>query len=139
MNLQDVTRKYYTEQNYNCSETLLHACNEYYGLNLKEDDMKLVSGFGGGMFVGSTCGALIGCVAALSKKIIETKAHEQIDTIRPAIQKCVINFKKELNATNCSEIKPHFHSKETGCLNTCLHAAKAMEQTMDELGIKSAL
>ena len=49
------------------------------------------------------------------------------------------NFKEELKGTNCIEIKPLFHTKETKCLNTCLHAAKAMEKTMDELGIKSVL
>lgn len=139
MNLQDLTQKYYVEYDYNCAETLLHACNEYYGLHLQDDQMKLVAGFGGGMFVGSTCGALIGCVASLSEKIIETKAHDQLDVFRPAIQKCVRNFKEELKGTNCIEIKPLFHTKETKCLNTCLYAAKAMEKTMDELGIKSVL
>ncbi|MGM9948402.1 C-GCAxxG-C-C family protein [Floccifex sp.] len=135
MNLQDLTRKYYVEYDYNCAETLLHACNEYYGLSLMEEDMKVMAGFGGGMFIGSTCGALVGCVASLSKKIIETKAHDQLTDFRPAVQKCVRNFKDELNGINCSEIKPQFHSKEEKCLPTCLKAAKAMEKTMMELGI----
>ena len=136
MNLQDLTRKYYAEYDYNCAETLLHACNDYYQLGLNDEEMKLVSGFGGGMFVGSTCGALVGCVSALSKKVIEVKAHDELPTFRPAIQKCVLNFKKELGGINCVDIKPNFHSKETKCLPTCLHAAKAMEKTMVELGIK---
>ena len=57
--------------------------------------MKMIAGFGGGMFVGSTCGALVGSVAALSKMVIKTKAHDQLDEIRPYTQKCVRNFKEE--------------------------------------------
>ena len=63
---QTVVEKYYTS-GYNCSETLIRAANEYYHLDLHDEDMKMIAGFGGGMFVGSTCGALVGSVAALSK------------------------------------------------------------------------
>lgn len=51
MTLQETIQKYYVQGNYNCSETLIHAANEYYDLKLDEDSMKVLSGFGGGMFV----------------------------------------------------------------------------------------
>lgn len=138
MTLEDYTREYYTNHNYNCSETLLHACNDCYQLGLDEASMKMMGGFGGGMFVGSTCGALVGCNAALSSLLIQNKAHEELDVIRPAVQRLYRNFRAELGDSNCSAIKPLFHSEQEGCLQTCLHAARAMEKTMAELGLAPA-
>ena len=73
--LENNIQKYYT-QGYNCSETLLRACNETYQLEINEEDLRCMAGFGGGMFIGSTCGALVGCIAALSKMVCPTKAHD---------------------------------------------------------------
>ena len=75
--LEENVKKYY-QSGYNCSETLLHACNETYQLDISEEDMKIMAGFGGGMFIGSTCGALVGSIAALSKMVCKTKAHEML-------------------------------------------------------------
>ena len=135
MALEDVVERVY-KQGFNCSESLIQAANEYYGLHLTQDEYKLISGFGGGMFVGSTCGALAASIACVSKKEIQVKAHDQLDTFRPNIQKTVRNFKEELGDTECKNIKPVFHNKEIKCLNTVKHAAVALEKTMNELGYK---
>lgn len=128
---QEIVKRNY-ESGYNCAETLLISANEYYHLDLHKEDMKVMAGFGGGMFIGSTCGALIGSVAALSKMVIETKAHDQIDEIRPYTQKCVRNFKETLGDIDCAKIKAVHHNKEVKCLNTCLLAAGALEKTIKE-------
>lgn len=133
MNLTDIAQKYYV-QGYNCAESIIQAANEYYDLNMSQDEFKLISGFGGGMFVGSTCGALAASISCISKKEIATKAHDQLDTFRPHIQKCVRNFKDELGDTDCKNIKPIYHTKENKCIETIKHAAKALEKTMNELG-----
>ena len=83
--LEDLVRKYYEADRYNCSETLIHAGNECYGLGLREEDMRMLAGFGSGMYSGSTCGTLIGSVAVISKLIVETKAHDHLDQLRPAV------------------------------------------------------
>lgn len=137
MNFNDTIKKYYLEGNYNCSETMIHAANEYYGLNLDLESMKMFSGFGTGMFVGSACGALIGSVAVLSKLVTQTKAHDQLDTLRPSIQKCVRNFKENLGALDCKDIQPVHRTKEYRCLNTCLLAGQALEQTIKELDLEN--
>ena len=133
--LVDVATEVYL-QGYNCSESLIKAANIYYGLNMTEDEFKLISGFGGGMFVGSTCGALAASIGCVSKKEIQVKAHDQLDTFRPHIQKAVRNFKEELGGTECKEIKPIWHTKEKKCLQTVQHGAIALEKTMNELGYK---
>lgn len=133
MTLSEVIEKYYVNQNYNCAENLLHAANEYYDLQISEADMKMMAGFGGGMFIGSTCGAMVGCIAALSKMVIHTKAHEELDTIRPLIQAYQRNFKQILGATQCVELKPKYNTTAKRCLPTCLMAGQALEKTLEEI------
>ena len=133
--LEATVRKYYEVSYYNCSETIIHAGNEYYQLGLHEEDMKMLAGFGSGMYCGSTCGALIGSVAVLSKLIVETKAHDHLDQLRPIISACVRNFREASGGQNCAEIRPKFHTKETRCLNTCLMAAQVLEKTVNAYGL----
>lgn len=133
MTLEEYTENYYLNENFNCAETLLHACNTKYRLGLSEDIMKMMGGFGGGMFIGSSCGALVGCNAALSKMMIKNKAHEELDIIRPAVLRLHHHFRHEAGGHTCVEIKPRLHSTETRCLQTCLCAARAMEKTVEEL------
>ena len=133
--LEDLVRKYYEADRYNCSETLIHAGNECYGLGLREEDMRMLAGFGSGMYSGSTCGTLIGSVAVISKLIVETKAHDHLDQLRPAVSACCRNFKTVLGATDCAHIRPVYHTKETRCLNTCLLAAGVLEKTLEEYHI----
>ena len=130
--LEEKIKMYYTS-GYNCSETLLHACNDVYKLQINEDDFRLMAGFGSGMFVGSTCGALVGCIAALSKIYCPTKAHDNLASLRPIIVKINQNFKKELGALDCAHVKPVHHNPLKGCLYTCLLAGKALEETLQEV------
>ena len=51
---------------YNCAEAIILAVDEEYKLNLPEEVVKSVAGFGGGMGAGSTCGYLTGAISALS-------------------------------------------------------------------------
>lgn len=139
MTLEDLVRKYYTEQNYNCAETMIHACNAYYHLYITEEDMRMLAGFGAGMFVGDTCGSIVGCIAALSKMTVQNKAHEELNTIRPLVQRYMVNFKEIAGATNCAELKPKYNITKEKCLPTCLLAAKALETTLDEQKEKAAV
>ena len=109
-------------------------CKAMEALDISEEDMKIMAGFGGGMFIGSTCGALVGSIAALSKMVCKTKAHEMLPELRPLIQKHTRNFKELLGNLDCAHIKPVHHSTDPNikCMNTCLLAAKALEKTMEE-------
>ena len=59
-------RTLFLEKDYNCAETVLLWANEKYGLGVAPEDVKLVSGFGGGLGSGENCGALLGALAAWS-------------------------------------------------------------------------
>jgi len=54
--LLEVVKKYYGEKyDLNCSETILYAANEEYGLNLSKETFKTMAAFGGGMAIEATC------------------------------------------------------------------------------------
>ena len=129
---EDTVKKYYLEHGYNCSETILHAGNEYYGLGLHEEDMKILAGFGSGMYSGSICGALIASVSVLSKMIVKTKAHDHLDELRPVISGLYRRFREAGGGVSCAELRPKYHTKETKCLNTVLLAARVLEETVNE-------
>ena len=64
--LAEIAKKYYLEKGANCSEAVVKAANEAYGLGLDEQALKLVSGFGGGCGCGDLCGAIAGALSVLS-------------------------------------------------------------------------
>ena len=130
--LQVWVRTYYVEQGYNCSESIIHAGNSCYNLGLHEEDMKIMACYGSGMYSGSTCGALISATAVLSKLLIKTKAHDQLDEIRPVIQANYRNFETLLGGIDCRTLRPLHHTKEQKCLKTVLLASKALEKTVQD-------
>lgn len=131
--LTEISQEYYTNHGFNCSESILHAGNDYYQLGLHDEDMKILSGFGSGMYVGSTCGALVACNAVLSKLIVEEKAHDHLDALRPAAARLVRNFKNSLSHSDCAKIKPVHYSKEKKCFETVSLASNVLDQTIREL------
>lgn len=130
--LKDLIEKYYFSGNYNCAETMLHAANEYYGLDLPEREMKLVSGFGGGMQTGNVCGALLAAISVLSLRYVEAKAHESAD-IKPVTQLLTERFADALNKSLlCREIRPVYFREEVRCLAVVQTACDVLEQVIRE-------
>ena len=127
MNLQEQILYYYKKKKYNCSETIIHAANDVYSLNLDKDSMKMLAGFGSGMYSGKTCGAV------LSKLFIKEKAHDQLSEFRKAIQLCVRNFTEDLGDTECKNIRPHSYDPNLHCLYTVQKAGMALESTIAEI------
>ena len=130
--LEAVVKRYYEQDFLNCSETIIHAGNAYYHLDLHEEDMKMMGGFGSGMFCGYTCGTMVAAVAVISKLIVKTKAHDHLDQLRPIVSTLVRTFRQELGGDTCAQLRPKFHTKETRCLNTCLAAARVLEKTVND-------
>ena len=130
--LEEYIRYYYTDLNYNCSEALIHAANDFYGLNITEDDMKMMGGFGSGMYAGVVCGALVGCVAALSKMIVVKTARGEGNTVRPVINSMVKTFESHLDGMTCRDLRPKYYTREDSCLKTVLLAGEALEMTIQK-------
>lgn len=117
------------ESGYNCAETVILAANEVYNLGLSEKEVKLMAGFGGGMGCGQVCGALSGAIAAISAKLVETKAHD-CPELAPACTEMVREFKIRLTDTQCKNLKAKFFNRENRCLHTVLDACDALEKVL---------
>jgi len=113
-------RDFYLNQVYNCAETILQATNSEFSLNLDIKTIKIMSGFGGGMFEEDICGVVSGGVASLS--LIFPEKEEKHSLLEPA----VIEFKKEIinkfKDLNCRLIKPPYRKEDVGCLNVITSA-----------------
>ena len=130
MSLKEHIPTYYFDRNYNCSESVLRAANDYYQLGIADKDMIMAAGFGAGMQTGNTCGAVLAAISVLSLKYVEAKAHESED-IKPYVSLFLKLFKERLNGSiKCSEIKPDYFAPEVRCLATVEAACDALEETM---------
>lgn len=129
--LKDAALPYYLEQNCNCAETLIHAGNEYYGLELSEKEMKLVGVYGGGIQCGSVCGALLSAAALLSLRYVETRAHDSAD-IKPITQMLMKRFEEKMGSTLCAEVKPKFFVPGARCQSVVEAACDTLESVIAE-------
>ena len=122
---------YFPGKGYNCAEALIHFANDEFSLNLTEDEMRLVSAFGGGMGCGEACGALCGAVSAIGYMTVKTKAHDTPE-LKPLCQKYVKAFSDELGGINCRDLKPKHFTEEKRCSVITETAARLLVELMEE-------
>lgn len=123
----------YAKQDYNCAESILHAANEYYHLNLTDQQMKLVGGFGGGMQCGDICGTLAASISVISVRYIEIKAHEDKPRLRQLVNLLIQQFQQEMGSRRCVDIKPKYYTKEIKCNRTIEKAAALLEKVIAQI------
>jgi C_GCAxxG_C_C family probable redox protein len=109
--MNNLVRKYYLEQGFNCAETMLLIANDEFNLNLDESHIRIMSGFGGGMCRESVCGVVTGGVAVLSIMF----------TDKDKLKKLVIEFQekteKDFSSNDCKAIKPILREEINKCAN----------------------
>lgn len=128
MSLLDHSIKYYLDQKKNCSVSMLLGANDYYNLNLGEEDYKLLVGFGGGIGCGYICGCLAGSVAVLGKMFSSR------EDFRPLCAKFVALFNAELGSNNCADIMKTCFCKDRRCAVAVEKTAVLLERYIE--GIK---
>jgi len=89
----------YGNVNMNCAERILRGANEAYGLGLSDEALKVSAPFGGGMGIGSVCGAITGAIMVLSVKYCDRTEKniplkDDITVTRIASNKDIFNVKK---------------------------------------------
>ena len=73
-----------------------------------------MAAFGGGMGVGSVCGALTGALAVLGVMFVEDKAHESSETKEMASE-FFNRFVEKLTTENCTKLKEMYRDDLTKC------------------------
>lgn len=120
------TARNYFKQGLNCSECVLAAFWDVYGIDLPKEAMTLCTGFGGGMgHTQNSCGAIAGAVMALStvvgrknplaKPDMAERIAELQQDIYPKVASLVHDLEAEQGTLICRELcEPFddFDSKE---------------------------
>lgn len=119
--MNELIKKYYLKQGYNCAETMLLAARDLYKLPIDETHIKILSGFGGGMYEGDICGAVSGGVAVLSFFFFK-------EDLEPLVIEFKNETRKKLSSIECKEIKPIHRDKESGCFNVIENTFNALEK-----------
>ena len=90
------------EKGFNCSQAVLSSFSEQFGLD-HELALKIATGFGGGMHINGTCGAVTGAVMVLGLKYGNTEEDKQA---KENTYKKVIEFANKFSVRN-STVRCH--------------------------------
>ena len=124
---EEKIKKYYLDAGMNCSESMLRAADEAYGLGLREEDFLLLRSFGGGMAVGGPCGALTGAVAALGRlfgdKLDKMALHELVAGF-------IADFEQRFKARDCTLLTPELKKEDVRCFELVCGAAVLLDETV---------
>jgi len=117
------------DRDFNCAEKILYGANEAYGLGLEKGALKMAAGFGGGMAVGSVCGALTGALMVLGNSFVADKAHEGTK-IKDLTKELFEEYKKEMGSIYCGPLKSKYRTETEKCNYVVLKAAEVLDGIM---------
>jgi C_GCAxxG_C_C family probable redox protein len=128
--LVETVLKYYDKKyDLNCAECMLVAANEEYDLNIPKVAMKSMAAFGGGMGIGSVCGAATGAISVIGMMFAEDRGHAS-----PQVKEMTVlfmdEFNKQLKSLECVPLK-EMYFKDDG--NRCLEMMKVAAVTLDKI------
>lgn len=117
------------QEDFNCAEKIVYGANEAYHLHLDKSALKLAAGFGGGMGVESTCGALTGSVMILSHIFVKDHAHES-SLIKELTREFFAAYQSEMGSIDCASLKEKYRTPQTQCTDVIAAAAKALDDVI---------
>ena len=95
------------EYDLNCAECIIYAANEEYNLNLKEETLKVMAGFGGGMATGDVCGVITGAIGVIGVMFTEVSGHKS-PKVREMTIDFINDFKEKLGYIKCVDLKKEY-------------------------------
>lgn len=101
--LKDRAIRFYNSD-YNCSQCIIKAANEKYGLNLPDECVKMCIGVNNGLGIGSVCSVLMACVMILSVMFPDDIKRKRMAMINEFVcQNGSVNCGKIMKS-NCCDI-----------------------------------
>ena len=130
--LLETTMKYYDKKyDLNCAECILVAVNEEYDLNISKETLMTMSAFGGGMAIGSTCGAATGAIAALGIMFTKERGHNS-PHVREMTSKFLNEFNMKMNSLDCISLKENYYDLENRCSKMMMVSAELLQEIINE-------
>jgi C_GCAxxG_C_C family probable redox protein len=118
------------KEDLNCAETILFGANRVYGLGLNRKALKLAAGFGGGMGIEATCGALTGAVMVLGRIFAREKGHDT-PRLKELCAEFLEEYRLQMGSIDCKPLKDRHRTEELKCRNVVLRSAEILEQLID--------
>lgn len=98
-------RKYFYRGGLNCAETTLRCLIEDGVIDAPLEAARMMTGFGGGMQRGTTCGAVVAAVAALSWATGRTEPEQSREPSAKAVRAFLQAFEAEFGTLSCRELQ----------------------------------
>ena len=130
--------KYFYNGGLNCAESTLRCLIENGSIDAPADAVRMMTGFGGGMQRGTTCGAVIGAVAAIGWVTGRTEPDGSRAESAAAVREFLQRFEAEFGTLSCKELQATYvrdHAlKSDGMYRKCtVFVEKAIEIADDIL------
>lgn len=90
---------------YNCCESFIRACNDYYSLGLSEDSLMMFCSFGGGLNMGLDCGFYLGGIAVIGKLFHSDSPPYKNAKVIEATKAWYECYCQELGSNQCIDLK----------------------------------
>lgn len=119
-----------------CSEAVLKAFNEVYGLDFSEDDYKIATGFGSGLSEsGCCCGAVAGCVMVIGLVAGRNKNYESERIAFTATRELHDRFRAKYRALCCRaltrNVKWNSAEHKIQCEDYVMEATKITDELLN--------
>lgn len=121
---------YAEKHDLNCAETILWGANEAYHLGLDRAALRLAAGFGGGMGVKATCGALTGAVMVLGRLFTRDRGHTS-PRVKELCAQLLEAYRSEMGSIDCAPLRDRYHTEELKCRAVVLRAAQMLERLIE--------
>ena len=109
----------------NCCEHILSGGNDFLEFGLSKENLSIAKGFGGGMKIESTCGAITGAIMVLGLYIKdEEKLNQGIHDFFELFNK------RYHDSIDCKPIKETYRHERFGCQPVILMAANILDSVL---------
>ena len=134
---QDVTQYFY-KGGLNCAESTLRCLIEAGAIDAPPEAVRMMTGFGGGMQRGTTCGAVVGAVAALGWDTGRTEPWQSREASARAVREFLRRFEVCFGTLDCRTLQAVYvkdHAlKSEGMYRSCtMFVEKAVELAQEIL------
>lgn len=132
MNMTDLIIKYKGPQyDLSCSEAILYASNDRYGLNLDKSHFYMMAPFSGGMLSEDVCGIASAGLAVIGILFTDNVAH-QTEDLREITNAFLKRIETKLKSINCFTLKELHRDEVTGCTSIIIKGAQILEEVIGE-------
>ncbi len=127
--LEDAVGREYSRNDLerNCAEAMVYGANEEFNLNLPKEAFDTMGAFGGGMRVGSVCGAVTGSLAVIGI-LFNSEEFEKQEKMKRIAEEFLEEFEKRYGHLDCIVLKEKYRDEVIGCEPTVRMAAKVLEE-----------